>query len=94
MMTRAHLLQALNRTRFDMKVVGQIVELDPMKKYVMLIERDVLTPEDMQLLALHMQKQEGGLMTITLPTFDCIKFVENSDRIVEVLEDKGEEKTQ
>ena len=28
-----------------MKVVGQIVELDPNKKYVMLIQRDVLSPE-------------------------------------------------
>lgn len=64
------------------------MELDPNKKYVMLIEKDILTPEDMQLLALHMQKQEGSLMAITLPNFDAIKFVENSDRIVEVLENK------
>lgn len=67
-----------------MKVVGQIVELDPDKKYVMLIERNVLTPEDMQLLALHMQKQEGSLMAITLPHFDAVRFVENSDRVVDV----------
>ena len=76
-----------------MKVVGQIVELDPNKKYMMLIERNVLSEEDMQLLALTLQKQEGTLMAITLPKFDCIRFVENSDRIVEVLEDKGETKT-
>lgn len=76
-----------------MKVVGQIVELDPNKKYVMLVERNILTPEDMQLLALHMQKQEGSLMTITLPHFDAIRFVENSDRIVDVQEAKPEEKT-
>lgn len=69
-----------------MKVVGQIVELDPNKKYVMLIERNILSAEDMQVLALHMQKQEGSLMTITLPHFDCIEFVENSDRVVEVRE--------
>ena len=75
-----------------MKVVGQIVELDPNKKYVMLIQRDVLSPEDMQLLALHMQKQEGSLLSITLPNFDSIKFVENSDRVVDVLEDKEEKK--
>ena len=75
-----------------MKVVGQIVELDPNKKYVMLIQRDVLSPEDMQLLALHMQKQEGSLLSITLPNFDAIKFVENSDRVVDVLEDKEEKK--
>lgn len=74
-----------------MKVVGQIVELDPNKKYVMLIERNVLTDEDMQLLALTMQKQEGSLLTITLPHFDCIKFVENSERIVDVVEAKPEE---
>lgn len=74
-----------------MKVVGQIVELDPNKKYVMLIERNVLTAEDMQLLALHMQKQEGSLLTITLPSFDKIKFVENSDRVVEVQEAKSED---
>lgn len=67
-----------------MKVVGQIVELDPNKKYVMLVERNVLTPEDMQLLALHMQKQEGSLIAITLPNFDSIKFVENTDRVVDV----------
>lgn len=79
-----------------MKVVGQIVELDPNKKYVMLIERDILSAEDIQLLALHMQKQEGSLMSITLPNFDCIKFVENSDRVVDVLENKEEtnDKTQ
>ena len=75
-----------------MKMVGQIVELDPNKKYVMLIQRNVLTPEDMQLLALHMQKQEGSLMAITLPNFDAIRFVENSDRVVDVLEDKEEKK--
>jgi hypothetical protein len=75
-----------------MKVVGQIVELDPNKKYVMLIERNVLTPEDMQLLALHMQKQEGSLLAITLPSFDKIKFVENSDRVVEVQEANPEDK--
>lgn len=74
-----------------MKVVGQIVELDPNKKYVMLIERNVLTPEDMQLLALHMQKQEGSLLAITLPHFDAIKFVENSDKVVEVREAKPED---
>lgn len=77
-----------------MKVVGQIVELDPNKKYVMLIERNILTPEDMQVLALHMQKQEGSLLTITLPHFDAIKFVENSDRVVDVLEAKEETKPQ
>ncbi len=71
-----------------MKVVGQIVELDPNKKYVMLVKKDIFTPEDMQLLALHMQKQEGSLMTITLPEFDSIRFVENSERVVDVLEDK------
>lgn len=69
-----------------MKVVGQIVELDPEKKYVMLIDRNVLSPEDMQMLSLHMQKQEGSFMSITLPTFECIRFIENSDRIVEVQE--------
>jgi len=74
-----------------MKVVGQIVELDPNKKYVMLIERNILSAEDMQVLALHMQKQEGSLMTIVLPHFDCIKFVENSDRVIEVQEAKPKE---
>lgn len=75
-----------------MKIVGQIVELDPNKKYVMLVDRDVLSGEDMQVLALHMQKQEGSFMTITLPSFDAVTFVENSDRIVDVLEAKPEEK--
>lgn len=75
-----------------MKVVGQLVELDPTKKYIMLVERNVLTPEDMQLLALTLQKQEGTLMAITLPHFDAIKFVENSDRVVDVLENKEETK--
>jgi hypothetical protein len=74
-----------------MKVVGQLVELDPNKKYVMLIERNILTPDDMQLLALHMQKQEGSLLSITLPHFDCIRFVENSDRIVDVQEAKPQD---
>lgn len=73
-----------------MKVVGQIIELDPNKKYVMLVERNILTEEDMRVLALHMQKQEGSLLSITLPNFECIKFVENSDRIIDVLENKEE----
>ncbi len=71
-----------------MKIIGQIVELDPDKKYVMLVERNVLSQEDMQMLALHMQKQEGSFMTITLPHFDAIRFVENSDRVVDVQETK------
>jgi hypothetical protein len=69
-----------------MKKVGQLIELDPNKKYIMLIEKDILTSEDMQTLALHMQKQEGSLMAITLPHFDCIEFVENSDRVMDVQE--------
>lgn len=77
-----------------MKVVGQIVELDPNKKYIMLIKRDVLSAEDMQLLALNMQKQEGSFMTITLPEFDAVQFVENSDRIVDVAEKKEEKEPQ
>ena len=74
-----------------MKMVGQIVELDPNKKYVMLIQRNVLTPEDMQLLALHLQKQEGSMLAITLPNFDAIQFVENSDRVVDIQEAKPKE---
>lgn len=74
-----------------MKMVGQIVELDPNKKYVMLIKRNVLTPEDMQLLALHMQKQEGSMLAITLPDFEAIQFVENSDRIVDIQEAKSQD---
>lgn len=66
------------------KVVGQLIELDPNKKYVMLIERDILSEEDMRVLALHMQKQEGAMLAITLPHFDAIKFVENSDRVVDI----------
>lgn len=68
------------------KKVGQLIELDPDKKYIMLIERDILTAEDMQVLALHMQKQEGSLMAITLPNFDAIQFVENSDKVVDIQE--------
>ncbi len=77
-----------------MKKVGQLIELDPEKKYVMLIEKNILTEEDMQLLGLHLQKQEGSLLTITLPNFDCIQFVENSDKIVDIqlAPKEGEEK--
>lgn len=73
-----------------MKVVGQLVELDPNKKYIILIERNILSDEDMRVLALHMQKQEGSLMAITLPHFDCIKFVENADRVIDIQEAKPE----
>lgn len=76
-----------------MRQVGQVIELDPEKKYVMLIEKNILTDEDMKVLALHMQKQEGSLLAITLPHFDAIKFVENSDRVVDVLENKEETPT-
>ena len=74
-----------------MKMVGQIVELDPNKKYVMLIQRNVLSEDDMRVLALHLQKQEGALLSITLPNFDAIQFVENSDRIVDIQEAKPKE---
>ncbi len=73
-----------------MRQVGQVIELDPEKKYVMLIEKNILTDEDMKVLALHMQKQEGSLLAITLPHFDAIKFVENSDRVIDVIENKEE----
>ncbi len=66
------------------KKVGQLIELDPEKKYVMLIERNVLSEEDMKVLALHLQKQEGSLLAITLPNFEQIQFVENSDKIIDV----------
>lgn len=71
-----------------MNKVGQLIELDPNKKYVMLVERNILSEQDLQMLALHMQKQEGSLMAITLPNFDCIQFVENSERIVDIVETK------
>lgn len=77
------------------KIVGQIVQLDPEKKYIMLIDKNVLSADDMQLLSLHLQKQEGSFLSITLPNFDAIRFVENSDRIVDVQlkeENKEEQK--
>ena len=45
----------------------------------------------MRVLALHLQKQEGALLSITLPNFDAIQFVENSDRIVDIQEAKPKE---
>lgn len=77
-----------------MKVIGQIVELDPEKKYVMLVDADQMSPDDIKYLADLLTAQKDNMVAIALPNgFQTIKFVENSDRIVDVvLKDKEEQK--
>lgn len=77
-----------------MKIVGQIVELDPEKKYVMLVDADQMSADDVKYLGDLLTAQKDNMVTIALPNgFQTIKFVENSDRIVDVvLKDKEENK--
>lgn len=77
-----------------MQIVGQILELDPEKKYVMLIDADQMSVDDVKYLGDLLTTQKDSMVTIALPNgFQTIKFVENSDRIVDVvLKDKEENK--
>ena len=69
-----------------MRMVGQILELDPEKKYVMLINADSISENDIKLITDMLTAQKDSLITIALPNgFESIKFVENSDRIVDVV---------
>ena len=68
------------------KVVGQIVELDPNKKYVMLVDSDAMSENDIKLLTDALTAQQHALLTISLPSgFESVTFVENSDRIIDVV---------
>ena len=64
------------------KKLGTIVELDPTKKYLMLIDADMMAEEEA------MKIVEGGIrdgMVIYAHKIrEGVTFVENSDKIVEV----------
>lgn len=69
-----------------MRIVGQILELDPEKKYVMLVEAGQMSENDIKLLTDALVAQKDSMFTIALPNgFETIRFVENSDRIVDVV---------
>lgn len=74
------------------KKVGQIIELDASKKYVMLVNANHMSANDIKLLTDALAAQKDGLISIALPNgFETIRFVENSDRIVDVVAVSEEE---
>lgn len=67
------------------KKVGQVIELDANKKYVMLIKADAMSENDVKLITDALTAQQNNLLTICLPELESIEFVENSDRIIDVV---------
>jgi len=64
------------------KKLGTIVELDPNKKYIMLLDASVLTEEQVEQLA--DSKIRDGLIIYGYKIQEGVTFIENSDRIVEI----------
>ncbi len=62
-----------------MKVVGQILELDPKKTYIALIKPGSLLAENLSCLTM-----KNGAVWIT-EDFDDVRFVENSDLITDIV---------
>lgn len=68
-----------------MKIVGNLIQLDPTKKYILLLEDKVFTPEQVQFILGNIQKGEAGqIVGIMLPNLQSVKFVEESESVVEI----------
>ncbi len=64
-----------------MKVVGQILELDPKKTYIVLIKPDSSLANNLETLTM-----KNGAIWFT-EAFDDVRFVENSNRITNIVVD-------
>ena len=62
----------------EVKNDGVLVELDPKKEYIMLIESDFMTQEQVS----QIQKPLDGMILYGQNIAKGVKFIENSDKIV------------
>ena len=68
-----------------MKISGQVIELDPTKKYIMLVRRGSVLAK-----TIHVTGGQGLLKNgriLFTDTFEEFKLIENSDRIVNIMEE-------
>lgn len=69
-----------------MKLTGHVIELDPTKQYLILVDQREWSKEETARLASKMKEGLSGLI-LHLPTLDSIRFVENSDRIIDIIQE-------
>ena len=70
-----------------MKVDGCLIELDPKKKYIFILDKRRVSHHD--ILQFAKRKIKDG--NIYLLDLDGVKIVENSDRVIQFTIDKGGE---
>ena len=68
-----------------MKLSGQIIELDPSKKYIMMVKRGTVLAKMLHSIG-HRQLLRNGSILFT-DTFKEFKLIENSDRIIDIREE-------
>jgi len=71
-----------------MKLVGQIIELDPAKKWIAIFDENYFSRESASVALSAMQKGGHGIITQSL---ESIKFVENSDKIIDMVTENPNE---
>ena len=71
-----------------MKLSGQIIELDPSKEYIMIVKRGSVLARMLHSIGGRKLLRNGSILFTD--TFKEFKLVENSERIVDIREEKNE----
>lgn len=67
-----------------MKTIGQIIELDPEKYYVMLLEQHDVSAENAQKIFREVISSGHKISAICVPNLGSVQFVENANKIIDV----------
>jgi hypothetical protein len=72
-----------------MKLVGQIIELDPEKKWIAIFDQNYFTRETANQALNAMKKGEGGILIPAGNLKEAITFVENTDKVIDMVINNG-----
>ena len=73
-----------------MKLVGQIIELDPTKKWIAIFDQNYFTRESANQALNAMKRGESGILIPPNRLKEAITFVENTDKVVDMIINNGE----
>lgn len=68
-----------------MKLVGQIIELDPEKKWIAIFDQSYFTHETANQALNAMKRGESGILIPPDNLKEAITFVENTDKVIDMI---------
>lgn len=73
-----------------MKTIGQIIELDPEKHYIMLLDQMEVSGENASEIFKEVISSGNRISAIYVPKIGTVRFIENSNKIIDVkLDDRN-----